>query len=92
MRRNFAEILKTAKIDLLQEYGRLYKLFYNMQDDYGVSYYYRGAVEDNYVTFADMCWRIVRIQGDGSVKLILEDQDQACGTSINGNWCNIWVN
>ncbi len=56
------------------------------QDDLGVSYYYRGAVEDNYVTFADMCWRIVRIQGDGSVKLILEDQDQICGTSINGNW------
>ena len=37
MRRNFAEILKTAKIDLLQEYGRLYKLFYDTQDDYGVS-------------------------------------------------------
>ena len=37
MRRNFAEILKTAKIDLLQEYGRLYKLFYSIQDDYGVS-------------------------------------------------------
>lgn len=56
------------------------------QDDYGVSYYYRGNVEDNYVTFADMCWRIVRIAGDGSIKLILEDQDQACSTSINGNW------
>lgn len=37
MRRNFAEILKTAKIDLLQEYGRLYKLFYNIQNDYRVS-------------------------------------------------------
>jgi hypothetical protein len=56
------------------------------QDDLGTSYYYRGAVEDNYVTFADMCWRIVRIAGDGSIKLILEDQDQPCSTSINGNW------
>ena len=55
-------------------------------DDYGTSYYYRGAVEDNYVTFAGMCWRIVRIAGDGSIKLILEDQDQPCSTSINGNW------
>lgn len=55
-------------------------------DDYGTSYYYRGGVEDNYVTFADMCWRIVRINGDGTTKLILEDQDQPCSPSINGNW------
>ena len=33
------------------------------EDDYGMSYYYRGAVTDNYVNFADMCWRVVRIQG-----------------------------
>ena len=56
------------------------------QDDLGTSYYYRGAVEDNYVTFADMCWRIVRINGDGTTKLILEDQNQPCSTSINGDW------
>ena len=55
-------------------------------DDYGTSYYYRGNVLDNYVTFADMCWRIVRINGDGTTKLILEDQDQPCSPSINGNW------
>ena len=54
-------------------------------DDYGTSYYYRGAVTDNYVNFAGMCWRVVRIQGDGSVKLILEDQDSTCVTS-DGNW------
>ena len=56
------------------------------QDDYGTSYYYRGAVIDNYVTFAGMCWRIVRIAGDGSVKIVLEDQDEECSTSMNGNW------
>ena len=54
-------------------------------DDYGTSYYYRGAVTDNYVNFAGMCWRIVRITGDGSIKLILEDQDSTCATS-DGNW------
>ena len=54
-------------------------------DDLGDSYYYRGAVEDNYVNFAGMCWRVVRIEGDGSIKLILEDQDQTCASS-NGNW------
>ncbi len=54
-------------------------------DDYGTSYYYRGGVEDNYVNFAGMCWKIVRIEGDGSTKLILEDQDSTCATS-DGNW------
>ena len=52
------------------------------EDDYGSSYYYRGDVEDNYINFADMCWRIVRIQGDGSVKLLLEDQTQVCSTTM----------
>ena len=54
-------------------------------DDYGTSYYYRGGVEDNYVNFAGMCWRAVRIVGDESVKLILEDQDSTCASS-DGNW------
>ena len=36
----------------------------------GTSYYYRGAVEDNWVSFAGYYWRIVRINGDGSVRLI----------------------
>ena len=56
------------------------------QDGLGTSYYFRGNVEDNYVTFADMCWRIVRINGDGTTKLILEDQNQPCSISINGDW------
>ena len=57
------------------------------EDDYGDSYYYRGKVLDNYVNFAGMCWRIVRIQGDGSVKLILEDQNTTCNSATyTGNW------
>ena len=54
-------------------------------DDLGTSYYFRGNVEDNYVDFAGLCWRIVRIEGDGAIKLILEDQDSTCASS-NGNW------
>ena len=42
-------------------------------DDYGTTYYYRGNVLDNYVTFADKTWRIVRINGDGSIRLVLDD-------------------
>jgi len=40
-------------------------------DDFGTSYYFRGAVENNYVVFAKMCWRIVRIDGLGNIKLVL---------------------
>ena len=39
-------------------------------DDYGNSYYYRGAVENNWVKFADAYWRIIRINGDGSIRLL----------------------
>ena len=46
-------------------------LLASTEDDYGTSYYYRGAVENNYVSFAGMCWRIVRVAGDGSIKLTL---------------------
>ena len=44
-------------------------------DDYGTSYYFRGAVKNNYVEFANKCWRIVRVGGDGSVKLILHNDN-----------------
>ena len=47
------------------------------EDDYGTSYYFRGAVKNNYVQFANKCWRIVRVGGDGSVKLILHNDNKA---------------
>lgn len=52
-------------------------------DDYGTSYYFRGAVKNNYVDFAGMCWRIVRILGDGSIKLVLAGQDQCAAIGPN---------
>lgn len=42
------------------------------RDDYGISYYYRGNVTNNYVYFAGFYWRIVRINGDGSIRLIYD--------------------
>ena len=40
------------------------------EDDEGESYYYRGAVKNNYVLFAGFTWRIIRRNGDGSVRMI----------------------
>ena len=56
-------------------------LLASADDDYGTSYYYRGAVKNNYVQFANKCWRIVRITGDGSIKMVLYN-DNSKGVSL----------
>ena len=45
---------------------------YKDEDDYGTTYYFRGNVENNYVKFAGKDWRIVRINEDGTIRLILD--------------------
>ena len=46
------------------------KGLYQGTDDYGTTYYYRGNVKNNNVYFAGFYWQIVRINGDGSIRLI----------------------
>ena len=43
----------------------------------GVTYYYTGANPNNWVYFAGFYWRIIRINGDGSIRMIYQ------GTSAN---------
>ncbi len=43
------------------------------EDDLGVAYYYRGNVKNNNVLFAGKNWKIVKINGDGSIKLVLDN-------------------
>ena len=43
---------------------------YMAEDNDGASYYYRGAVKNNYVSFAGFIWRIIRRNGDGSIRMI----------------------
>ena len=43
---------------------------YESVDDFGATYYFRGNVENNYVKFAKFYWRIIRINGDGTLRLI----------------------
>ena len=49
------------------------------EDDDGTSYYYRGSVENNYVKFAGYYWRIIRVNGNGSIRMIYD------GTSVHDN-------
>ena len=53
------------------------KGLYTAQDDYGTSYYYRGNVSNNNVYFAGAYWKIIRINGDGTIRLLYN------GTKVN---------
>ena len=55
------------------------KGIYAAEDDLGISYYFRGAVDNNYVKFAGFYWRIIRINGDGTIRMIY------AGTSAHAN-------
>ena len=50
---------------------------YMAEDDEGESYYYRGAVKNNYVSFAGFIWRIIRRNGDGSIRMIYSGKSTA---------------
>lgn len=43
---------------------------YKSEDDLGNSYYFRGNVTNNYVYFAKNWWQIIRINGDGTIRMI----------------------
>ena len=48
---------------------------YSIEDDWGTSYVYAGAPTDNWVLFAGFYWRIIRINGDGSIRMIYAGTD-----------------
>ena len=45
------------------------------------TYYFRGNVTNNYVSFAGQTWRIVRINEDGTVRIVMKD-----GINNNANY------
>ena len=47
-----------------------YGLKYTVDQD-GSTFYFRGKMNDNYLEFAGNMWRIVRINGDGTIRLVL---------------------
>ena len=44
------------------------------------TYYFRGNVENNYVSFAGFTWRIVRVNEDGTIRIAMQD-----GINSNAN-------
>ena len=61
-------------------------VIYETTDWKGTSYYFAGAPTDNWVRFGGFYWRIVRVNGDGSVRLIYNGTSTTAtgtGTMIN---------
>ncbi|MDD4706297.1 MAG: hypothetical protein PHS24_03710 [Bacilli bacterium] len=73
--------------------GTTDNLMYKMKDDYGDSYYFRGAKDyvPNNLIFANHQWKIVRINGDGSVRLIYNGTcpDNSCTINSTGTTTQI---
>ncbi len=72
---------------------------YASTDNSGDTFYYRGAVGGNYVKFGGYYWRVIRINGDGSIRMIYDGKtphengesssDRQVGTSaFNSYWAD----
>lgn len=59
------------------------------QEEKGDIYYFRGNITTNHVSFANLPWRIVSIQEDGSVKLILDQTTESMIKVIDNENQNI---
>ena len=65
--------LQTEEPDFANMASEEGKGMFASEDDDGTSYYFRGNVKNNTVKFANMTWKILRINGDNSIRLILKD-------------------
>ena len=53
------------------------------------TYYFRGNVENNYVNFAEFTWRIVRINEDGTIRIVMQDGiNNNANIAFNSNYNN----
>ncbi len=59
---------------------------YVAEDDDGDTYYFRGKVDNNYVKLSqssNLLWRVIRINGDGTIRLILNDKIDPAEQTFN---------
>jgi len=69
---NFAKTAQKSCEGIKEEHCEETNGIYATTDNDGETYYYRGAVENNYLRFAGFYWRVIRINGDGTIRLIYQ--------------------
>lgn len=52
------------------------------EDDLGTTYYWRGNVNNNYLYFAGYYWRILRINGDGTLRIVYDGMNPGDNSKI----------
>lgn len=67
-----AEYIESKGIPDFNQIATTDEGMYATLDNDGTSYYFRGTVENNYLEFANYCWRIVRVNGNGTIRLIYD--------------------
>ena len=71
--------------------GTIYKSLDESQyDNDGEVYYFAGNPTDNWVQFGGFYWRIIRVNGDGSIRLIYSG-DKLNGPATTGTYTQIGV-
>ncbi len=66
-----AEPTLTTSSNNSNDKSGLYKS--NVTNSGKITYYFRGDVQNNYVSFAGNIWRIVRINEDGTIRLVMQN-------------------
>ena len=66
----------TALISTELESDKSDKGLYSADDINGTSYYFRGNIKNNNLYFAGYYWQIIRINGDGSIRLLYNGTDK----------------
>jgi len=67
---------------------------YSAPDDYGTSYYFRGVENklNNWVEFAGFYWHIIRVNGNGSIRMIYQGEATGAISSSNKTGTTTGIN
>ena len=93
--------IKNKKVEV-ENVNTLYKVIFNTNFgkenfvDIGGNHYFKNEVDNNYVTYSNILWRIIRINADNSVTLISENPlvSLAYKEEVNfeESYLNKWLN
>ena len=67
-------------------------MIYQTSDNDGTSYYFAGNTNENWVKFAGFYWRIIRINGDGTIRIIYAGEDTGNITNANRTGVTTQIN